>query len=68
MSVDFGEDRLRGNGSLPETFYDLTRVKYLIFIQWCATVIILIIIPSSSLYNSILFYPFLVVFLSITIV
>ena len=32
-SVDFGEDRLRERGSLPETFYDLTRVKYLIFIN-----------------------------------
>ena len=29
MSVDFGEDRLRGRGSLPATFYVLTRVKYL---------------------------------------
>ena len=32
-SIDFGEDRLRERGSLPETFYDLTRVKYLIFIN-----------------------------------
>ena len=27
MSVDFGEDRLRGKGSLPATFYVLARVK-----------------------------------------
>ena len=27
-SIDFGEDRLRGRGSLPATFYVLTRVKY----------------------------------------
>ena len=37
--IDFGEDRLRKRGSLPETFYDLTRVKYLkiylnFFKQW----------------------------------
>ena len=25
--VDFGEDRLRGKGSLPETFFVVTRVK-----------------------------------------
>ena len=25
--IDFGEDRLRGKGSLPATFYVLTRVK-----------------------------------------
>ena len=28
-NFDFGEDRLRGRGSLPATFYVLTRVKYL---------------------------------------
>ena len=33
-SIDFGEDRLRGKGSLPATFYVLTRVKYLIFIKY----------------------------------
>ena len=38
-TVDFGEDRLRGRGSLPATFYVLTRVKYLkiylnFFKQW----------------------------------
>ena len=33
MSVDFGEDRLRGKGSLPETFFVVTRVKYLILIN-----------------------------------
>ena len=27
MTFDFGEDRLRGRGSLPATFYVLTRVK-----------------------------------------
>ena len=31
--VDFDEDRLRGRGSLPATFYVLTRVKYLILIN-----------------------------------
>ena len=33
MSVDFGEDRLRGKGSLPETFFVVTWVKYLILIN-----------------------------------
>ena len=28
--IDFGEDQLKGRGSLPATFYVLTRVKYLI--------------------------------------
>ena len=28
--IDFGEDRLRERGSLPATFYVLTRVKCLI--------------------------------------
>ena len=37
--VVLGEDRLRGRGSLPVTFYDLTRVNYLkiylnFFKQW----------------------------------
>ena len=27
--IDFGEDKLRGRGSLPATFYVLTGVKYL---------------------------------------
>ena len=31
--IDFGEDWLRGRGSLPATFYVLTRVKYLILIN-----------------------------------
>ena len=31
--IDFGEDRLMGRGSLPATFYILTRVKYLILIN-----------------------------------
>ena len=38
-TFDFGEDRLMGRGSLPATFYVLTRVKYLkiylnFFKQW----------------------------------
>ena len=33
MSVDFGEDRLPGKGSLPQTFFVGTRVKYLILIN-----------------------------------
>ena len=31
--IDFGEDRLRERGSLPATFYVLTRVKYLVLIN-----------------------------------
>ena len=31
--VDFGEDRLRGKGSLPEAFFLVTRVKYFILIN-----------------------------------
>ena len=31
--IDFGEDRLWGKGSLPETFVVVTRVKYLILIN-----------------------------------
>ena len=31
--IDFGEDRLRGRGSLPATFYVFTKVKYLILIN-----------------------------------
>ena len=31
--IDFGEDWLRGRGSLPATFYVLTRVKYLSLIN-----------------------------------
>ena len=31
--IGVGEDRFRERGSLPATFYDLTRVKYLIFIN-----------------------------------
>ena len=27
--IDFGEDQLRERGSLPATFYILTRIKYL---------------------------------------
>ena len=36
MPIDFGENQLRGIGSLPSlpaTFYVLTRVKYLILIK-----------------------------------
>ena len=33
MSFDFSEDRFRGKGSLPATFYVLTRVMYLILIN-----------------------------------
>ena len=32
--TDFDEDRLRGRGSLPATFYVLTRVKYLSLIKY----------------------------------
>ena len=32
-TIDFGEDQLRERGSLPATFYVLTRVKYLILIN-----------------------------------
>ena len=39
--VDFGEDRLRERGSLPETFYDLTRVKYLILIKYPDKILII---------------------------
>ena len=31
--VDFGEDRLGGKGRLPETFFVVTKVKYLILIN-----------------------------------
>ena len=31
--VGVGEDRLRERGSLPETFFIVTRVKYLILIN-----------------------------------
>ena len=33
-SIDFGEDRLRERGSLPETFFVVTWVKYLILIKY----------------------------------
>ena len=33
MPIDFGVDWLGGKGSLPETFFVVTRVKYLILIN-----------------------------------
>ena len=40
-SIDFWEDQFRERGSLPATFYVLTRVKYLILIKFPDKILII---------------------------